>query len=239
MCGFQRLFEIARFYSPVTIGCVRGRPTSALTLGAGAGRGYAGFCMSGISSSGVAPSAGPVAHRAGLWRSVFAMVISPASVLTPALAGTSIVRSLGVSGLAFVLLFLQTVRDLDSSGEEAATLLLCGLVLGTLGVAVVATVAWTLAFPFGGRQSLGWTVRAFGLSYSPVLVYSAVGLLVSWAVGWHTAVAFGASGLLWSLRPMMTAIQSTAGGRPWVAAALTTLCGGALLAAWIAVGQAL
>jgi hypothetical protein len=189
--------------------------------------------MAGTSAVAVGPT-----PRIGLWRSLFAMVVSPASVLTPALGGTTAVRALAISGLAFVLLFLQTARDVRAGGVETVALVFGGFALGTLGVALVAVVAWVLALPLGVGRPLGWTVRAFGLAYSPVLIYSSIGMLVSWAVGWQTAVAFGASGLLWSLRPMMVAIQGMTGGRAWVSIFLTTLCGGFLLAVWVLVGLA-
>jgi hypothetical protein len=166
------------------------------------------------------------------------MVISPGSILTPALADASAGRSLAVSGLAFVLLFLQTALDVESGGGTVA-FLVGGLALGTIGVTIIAVFAWMAALPFGCVRTLGWTIRAFGLAYSPVLIYSAIGLLVHWAVGWHTAVAFGASGLLWSLRPMMVAIQGLTGGRAWVSVFLTTLCGGVLMLIWTLMGLAL
>ena len=170
------------------------------------------------------------------WRAVLAMMLSPGSVIERLVGETSWLAALGVSGLAFALFFFQTGLDLarNASGGIGQAVLLgaAGLLYGTAGVGLVGAIAWALAKPFGARRSPWWTVRAFAIGYSPALIYSALGLPFNLFLGWNTSVAFGVTGLLWALGPMMAAIRSLTDGRTGVSVVLATACGGILLYGW-------
>jgi len=103
----------------------------------------------------------------------------------------------------------------------------------------VGSVAWMGARLFGGKQSLSWTIRAFSLAYAPALVYGVAGLAASLLFGWRTAVAFGVTGVLWSLGPMLTALRRMTGGRLGASITLATGCGLLLLLGWAWLGAVL
>ena len=83
---------------------------------------------------------------------------------------------------------------------------------------------------------MGEAVRAFALAYSAALVYVVIGLLFNLFFGWNTAVAFGVTGVLWALGPMIAVLKGMVGGRSWPATLLATACGLMVLLGWARVG---
>ena len=79
-------------------------------------------------------------------------------------------------------------------------------------------------------------IRAFALAYSATLIYAAMGLMFNLFFGWNTAVAFGVTGVLWALAPMISVLKGMVGGRGWPATVLATVCGLMVLAGWVRVG---
>lgn len=182
------------------------------------------------------PMEAAVAPAQPLWVSVLRMMADPTAVLRSRLQEIALPWVFAVSGSAFALFFLQTGLDLAradrASGGKVLLLTAEGALCGTIGVVAIAWVAWTLCRMFGGTRPLPWVVRAFALGYSPALVYATFGIVANLALGWNTAVAFGVTGVLWALGPMTAAIKLMMGPRLVVAAAIVTLCGGALLFTW-------
>jgi len=174
-------------------------------------------------------------------RSALAMILNPAQVVKGALDQAPWFVSLPISGLAFTVFFLQTGLDMHrvgtASGRAALGFTFLGLGFGTIGVAVVAAVAWALAHMLGGQRSLGWTVRAFCLAYTPTLIFVVVGLIFNLAVGWNTAVAFGVTGVLWALLPIIAIVREMTGQKLGASLAISTLCGGLILCGWALVGM--
>ncbi len=142
----------------------------------------------------------------------------------------------GISGAAFALFFLQSALDLVRAGKatqlQLALLTSSGLLWGTLGVAMLGLLAWILARPFGCRYPLGWTLRTFALSYSPALVYSTLGLLANLVLGWNTALAFGATGVLWSLGATLATLREMLGERLLLSVIMATAFGALTLLVW-------
>jgi len=173
--------------------------------------------------------------RIGL-KSTFQVMLNPGYVIRELLAGVPIPFALSVSGLAFTFLFLQTGLDLWRTGAKSpagvAGLTFLGTLYGTVGVVLMATLAWAVSKPLSGACGLEWTLRAFALSYSPALIYAALGLFFNLAFGWHTAIAFGATGVLWALAPLIFASREMLGGRLWAGIVMSTLCGGLILFGW-------
>ena len=171
------------------------------------------------------------------------MMIDPGGQLKSRLAETCFAVALGISGMAFLLFFLQTGIDRMHDGQinslQVTVLGFIGLVYGTVGVAIIGLVGWLGARIFGSKGSIGETIRAFGLAYCPTLVYAAIGLLFNLLFGWNTAVAFGVTGLLWALGPMVAALKEMVGGRSGVAAVLATVCGLLVLLGWSRLGMML
>ena len=175
-----------------------------------------------------------------LWRVILGVAIDPGSLVRGRFADTGFVLSLSVSGVAFLLFFLQTGIDrarggtLDATGVVVLTVI--GFVFGTLGIGLTGVVGWLGARLFGGSGGLGEAVRAFALAYSAALVYVVIGLLFNLFFGWNTAVAFGVTGVLWALGPMIAVLKGMVGGRSWPATLLATACGVMVLLGWARVG---
>jgi hypothetical protein len=146
--------------------------------------------------------------------------------------------ALGVSGAAFGLFFLQTGLDLLRVGQptlprlamtgNAGVVGLCllGIAYGTLGVVFLAAIAWIATRPLGATIALEATVRAFAFGYCPALV----------AFGWNTALAFGVTGVLWALGPMIATLREMLGGQTWPGVILATILGGLTLFGWAYLG---
>ena len=148
--------------------------------------------------------------------------------------------ALSVSGIAFMLFFLQTgidrARDgmLDTRG--VVVLSIAGLIYGTVGIGLTGVVGWIGARLMGGAGELREAIRAFALAYSATLIYAAMGLMFNLFFGWNTAVAFGVTGVLWALAPMISVLKGMVNGRGWPATVLATVCGLMVLAGWVRVG---
>lgn len=170
------------------------------------------------------------------FRPALQIMLNPGHVIRDLLNDVPLPFCFAASGLAFTFFFLQTGLDLWRAGSKSpagvVALTLLGALYGTAGVAVVAALAWAVSRPLGGNRSIDWVLRAFALSYCPALIYAALGLLFNLAFSWHTSIAFGATGVLWALAPLIFACREMSGERPWVGVVLATLCGGLLLFGW-------
>jgi hypothetical protein len=140
---------------------------------------------------------------------------------------------------------MQTAVDLGraSGGAAPVPVLIAagaGLAAGLFLVPSLAALTWALTRPLDvARTPLIHSVRAFALSYFPALLYGACGLVVQFTLGWPTALAFGVTGVLWALSPLLAVVRELSGDRPLVAAALVTLCGLVVLVVWAALGLGL
>lgn len=167
---------------------------------------------------------------------VLQIMLNPGHVIGNLLEDMPLPLCLIVPGFAFTFFFLQTGLDLWRVGARSpggvVGLTFIGTIYGTVGVALVAALAWAVSRPLGGTRGLDWTLRAFGLAYAPALLYSLLGMFFNLAFGWHTALAFGATGVLWALAPLIMASREMMGGRLWAGIVTSTLCGGLILVGW-------
>jgi hypothetical protein len=167
-------------------------------------------------------------------------LLDPAGLIARNFDGFGVLSALAVSGLAFTTISLQAALDLSRTSAWSSSaltfLVLRGALLGTLGVAALALLAWVLSRPFATNQGVSWTVRAFGAAYGNALSYGLFGLALNLFLGWNTAVSCGVTGLLWALGPLFVAVRELAGGRSGVAAVLSSICGGLLLFGWVQFG---
>jgi hypothetical protein len=176
------------------------------------------------------------------------MFVNPGAALKGALAETSPHFALAVSGTAFGLLFLQTGLDLLRVGSPTLPLLgtsgwpgvvglcLIGVMYGTAGLGLLGALAFAVTRPFGATLAFGPTVRALALGYAPALFYALFGIVANLLLGWNTAVAFGVTGLLWALGPMIATLRSMLGDRPYLSVILATGLGGLMLFGWAFLG---
>lgn len=176
-----------------------------------------------------------------LWKTVLAMIMNPGEVIKNQMAHVPWTFSVIVSGLAFMIFFLQTGLDLFRSGNAGVgtvvLITILGLLYGTAGIAFLASIAWIFSQAGQRDISLKWAISTFALGYSATLVYALLGLLFSLTLGWRTSIAFGVTGVLWALRPNMTTIKQMSGDRTAFSIALTTLCGVILLLGWALLGR--
>ena len=152
----------------------------------------------------------PEAARISLWSLVLGMTISPGTILADGARPASPTRGLAVAAVAFALFF--GLSGLESSGIAAAFGFgLLGATLGAAGVLAAALPTCLISRFTNSPRTVSWCVAAFGSAYAPMLLHAAAGLAFHLVLGWNTAVAFGASGLLWSVRPLF-AVSSRALG---------------------------
>jgi hypothetical protein len=175
------------------------------------------------------------------WKVALNMVINPGEVVKNQMAQVPWPYSILVSGLSFTLFFMQTGLDMFKTGQiEVSTVILItllGLFYGTVGVALIAVLAWALSQASERNYTIDWAISSFSLGYSATLVYALLGVIFSITLGWKTAVAFGVTGVLWALRPSLFTIRQMSGDRIAFSIALTTLCGAILLFGWALLGR--
>jgi hypothetical protein len=174
--------------------------------------------------------------------------VNPGGALKGALSDLPVQIALGISGTAFGLFFLQTGLDLARVGGQTlprfamtgnagvAGLCLLGVLYGTLGVALLGAIAWFATRALGATLTPEATIRAFALGYCPALVYAAFGIVMNVAFGWNTALAFGVTGVLWAIGPMISTLREMLGGRIWPSVILATFLGGLTLLGWAYLG---
>jgi hypothetical protein len=168
--------------------------------------------------------------------SMFAIITNPGILLKNHLQRYSWQWALGVSGLAFMLFFMQTSLDVNREGYADAGYIIgmtfTGLLYGTVGVALFALLAKLLVRSSVTTHTTEWTVKAFGLGYAPALVYSVCGLLANIFLGWNTALTFGIPGVLWATRPMTATLQEMTGGKKILSLVIALTFGLILFLAW-------
>jgi len=182
------------------------------------------------------------AKRPNPLRAALAMMINPAAVLQKRVARVPWPFSLSVSALAFLLFFMQTGLDLLRTGQKGAGFVVLlsveGLLFGSLGIALLAGIAWAITRIFKGDKPLGWAVSAFGLGYCSTLIFTVLGLLFSLLLHWNTSVAFGVSGVLWATGPMIASIKQMSRDNTALSVIVATVCSGLLLLGWVLLGNA-
>lgn len=176
------------------------------------------------------------------WRVAAAFLISPGPVVRRVVQSVPLWASLFVPGAAFALFFLQTGLDrMEAETAEGATaglLSVVGFAYGTVGLAALAVVIAATLRLLGADHPTPAVVSAVALAYSPTLVYVLLGLAANLAVGWRTAVAFGATGVVWAVAPLVGVLRELTGGRTVVAIATATLSGTLVLLGWALLGGA-
>lgn len=178
--------------------------------------------------------------KPSLFRTIFGMMINPAGALRGALSEKWYL-SLVVSALAFGLFFVQTGLDLYKTGQKEWTFVLLsvvtGIAYGLVVIPLIAVIMWIILKVAKTDKSLLQAVSAFCLSYSGALIYGILGLVFSLAMGWKTSVAFGATGVLWAIGPMMFTIRELTGGKNTLSVPLATLVSAVVLISWSMFGN--
>ncbi|NLO09951.1 MAG: hypothetical protein GX129_08830 [Clostridiales bacterium] len=178
--------------------------------------------------------------KPSLIRTIFGMMINPAGALRGALSGKWYL-AVAVSALAFGLFFAQTGLDLYKTGQKDWTFILLsvvtGIAYGLVVIPLIAVIIWIILKAAKTDKSLLQAISAFCLSYSGALIYGILGLIFSLAMGWKTSIAFGATGVLWAIGPMMFTIRELTGGKNALSVPLATLVSATVLFSWSLFGN--
>lgn len=169
------------------------------------------------------------------WRTVIGMMISPSAALKSAFDSKWYFSAM-ISSLAFGLFFFQTGLDLYKTGQKEMTFLFvsaaAGIGYGLLVIPLISVVVWTILKLFKTDKGIASAVSSLCLSYSGALIYGLIGIIFSFALEWKTSVAFGVSGVLWAIGPMIYTIRGLTGGKTGVSVFISTMVGAAVLISW-------
>ena len=172
---------------------------------------------------------------------IFSMMINPSKAIKDAVMGTKWYLGILVSTLAFCLFFLQTGLDLWKTGQKGMDFVFMsagiGAVYGLFVIPIISMVAFLILKLFKSDKGFKWTVASLCLSYSGALVYGVLGLVFSLFFQWKTSIAFGISGVLWAIGPMIVTVRTMTGGKVAVSVPVATLFSGLVLLSWAFFGQ--
>ena len=182
------------------------------------------------------------AKRPNPLRAALAMMINPGAVLQKAVGGIPWPFSLAISALAFTMFFMQTGLDLMRIGLKGIGFVVLlsveGFLFGSLGIALLAVIAWVITRLFKGDKPIGWAISAFGLGYCSTLIFTVLGMFFSLLLHWNTSVAFGVSGVLWATGPMIASIRQMSRDNTALSVIVATICSALLLLGWALLGNA-
>lgn len=169
------------------------------------------------------------------------MMMNPSSAIKQSLSGAKRFLSILVSGLAFGLFFLQTGLDLYKTGQKSlqfvAFLSVAGFLYGFMLIPILAFFIWIILKIAKSRDSLPQVISTFCLSYSGTLVYGLLGFIFSIALGWKTSVAFGVTGVLWAIGPMIVGIREMTNGKNGLSVSIATIISAFVLLSWSILGN--
>lgn len=179
-------------------------------------------------------------EKQSLFRVIIGMMINPAGAIK-AVASTKWYFSMIVSGLAFGLFFLQTGLDLYKTGQKSMDFVYLsagtGIVYGAVVIPIVGVFAWLILKTAKVDKSLTWAISSFCLSYSGALIYGLLGILFSLFLTWRTSVAFGVTGVLWAVGPLIVSVREMTKGNTIISILIATLYSSLILLSWSFLGN--
>ncbi len=111
------------------------------------------------------------------------------------------------------------------------------MVYGIVAIPLLAVVIWVILKAAKTDKSLLQTISSFCLSYSGALIYGIIGIIFSLALGWKTSVAFGVTGVLWAIGPMIITIRELTGGKNALSIPIAAAVGAIVLLSWSFLGR--
>lgn len=176
-----------------------------------------------------------------IFRTVVGMMISPASAVKTAFSEIPWMLSALISALAFGMFFLQTGLDLYKTGQKNLSYLLMsgglGIIYGLVVIPLLGALIWAILKTMKTDKGIKSAISSFCLSYSGALIYGILGLVFSVALGWKTSVAFGVTGVLWAIGPMIVTIREMTGGKNSLSIPIATLVSAVVLISWSVFGN--
>ena len=169
-------------------------------------------------------------------RTIFGMMINPAGTLKNALLSTKWYFSVAISAVAFGLFFIQTGLDLYKTGQKGMSYVwisgTTGIIYGIIGIPLIGLLIWVILKTSKSEKDMRTTISSFCLSYSGALVYGFLGLFFSLVLGWKTSVAFGVTGVLWAIGPMIITIREMTKGNTALSIPIATVVSAVVLVSW-------
>lgn len=161
---------------------------------------------------------------------------SPDSISKEDLEKISFIKVLLVSGITYGLFFLQTGLDQIRVGNktfiEAIILASKGLGIGTIGLIAISIIIFVIIKAFNSETSLSNLIKVCCLSYTTALISLILGLILNIILHFNTAIAFGVTGVLWSLNPLFRVIRKNTKGNLSLSLILCTSIGLLILFTW-------
>lgn len=179
--------------------------------------------------------------KPSLPRAIFGMMISPAATIKGVMSGIPWMLSLAVSALAFGLFFLQTGLDLYKTGQKEMSFVIlsgtAGVVYGLIAIPLMGVLIWSILRLAKTDKGIKWAISSFCLSYSGALIYGLIGIVFSLVLGWKTSVAFGVTGVLWAMGPMIVTIREMTNGKNNLSIPIATMVGVLVILSWSVFGN--
>lgn len=176
-----------------------------------------------------------------IFRTIFGMMINPSGTLKNAILSTKWYFSVAISGLAFGLFFLQTGLDLYKTGQKGFSFVLIsggtGVLYGMIAIPLIGLLLWAILKIYKSENDIKSTISSFCLSYSGALIYGILGLIFSLAFGWKTSIAFGVTGVLWAIGPMIVGIREMTKGKNGMSIPIATIISAVVLVSWSVFGN--
>lgn len=176
-----------------------------------------------------------------LFRTIFGMMINPSGTIKNALLSTKWYFSVAISGLAFGLFFVQTGLDLYKTGQKGISFVWIsggtGVLYGVIAIPLIGFLLWTILKIYKSEKDIKTTISSFCLSYSGALVYGTLGLIFSLVLGWKTSIAFGVTGVLWAIGPMIIGIREMTKGKNGMSIPIATVISAVVLVSWSIFGN--
>lgn len=161
---------------------------------------------------------------------------NPEALSTGELSKIPFVYPIGISGLTYGLFFLQTGLDQKKAGSktlfEAIILGIKGLGIGTFGLIGLSVVVFIIMRISKSEYSLPNLIKTFCLSYTTALLSLTIGLILNIFFHANTAIAFGVTGVLWSLNPLFRVLRKNTKGNFTLSLILCTTIGLMVLIIW-------
>lgn len=156
-------------------------------------------------------------------------LFNPAALLTDRLQGNAVLSGFLISGLAFALFFTQTALDGNSSVSSG---MVKGALFGTAGIAFCGLIIWLIAKTPDNRYSLVSVLGTVAMSYSSTLIFTLVGFILHYSLGWNTAISCGITGVLAAFGPMSGVISVLTNERKTLNLLILTFAGVYVLLLW-------
>jgi len=180
-------------------------------------------------------------NKQSLLRTIFGMMINPSGVIKNAMLSTKWYLSVIISAVAFGLFFIQTGLDLYKTGQKGIDFVYfsagTGVLYGMIAIPVIGFFIWIILKLTKSDKSLKTTISSFCLSYSGALIYGLLGIVFSVVLGWKTSVAFGVTGVLWAIGPMIIVIREMTDGKNALSIPIATAVSAIVLISWSLFGN--